>query len=388
MRALRLVTAAGLAGALLAFGAGAALDGCVLPTFETGELEGDAGAGTGGEGGGSRHDAGDAGAADGAVEAGPGPCVSVGPPFPPSGADDGQTVGDIWLALHTIAFGDDGSTPGFDLDRVCTCYEDAGPTCVGSSQACDAPGGVDNALAKLFAQIKAAIPAFSSLSFSEGADMGKWTLLLKITGYNGLADDPSVGIALYVSPGGVSPKWDGTDVWPVAASSVSPDGGIASPLYQTDGAYVAGHVLYGGVKSLSIRAAGGNGSNFQVSLGGGGIMGTLEPDSASYRLTNGTIAGRVSTQDLFLALSSYRDDMGTPFCVPAPPLGSVAIQNICAARDIRSSAGDPLSLPCDALSLGLGFVADPVAPSVAVSPVVAPTKTCPPDQDFANSTCP
>ena len=210
----------------------AAIEGCALPGF-TLELKPDAGP--------------DATA----PETGPPGCVRATYPDPPGGGGDGgaSLPTALVFALHSIDLGDGATVPGYDLDNVCTCLFDAGPSCVGrspqASTYCDVPAGsanqgIDNQAAKLFQLIELPVgpSVFSSSVFSLQADAGHWSLLIRLEGYNGLMDDPQVDLALFPAGGlGKKPGWDGSDVWPVVSTSV--DGGTSNPKYRSNGAYVS-----------------------------------------------------------------------------------------------------------------------------------------------------
>ncbi len=147
MRASSLAFAAlGVASGLVALAALA--DGCALPSFTLAP----------------------------AVDAGPDVpvgwptgCMEATYPDPPGGVDDGIDLMGLVFAIHTIDMGDNGDTPGYDLDSTCTCFDDAGSSCNGASPQlstyCDATGGIDNQAAKLFQLIE--LPAGQGLFGSD-----------------------------------------------------------------------------------------------------------------------------------------------------------------------------------------------------------------------------
>ena len=372
-----------LAFAALALGSAAAalsalLNGCVLPSF-TLEVSAPVDAG---------HDV--------AMhpETGPPPsdCTPATYPDPPGGTDDGMSVGTLVFALHSIDLGDLGTIPGYDLDHVCTCTDDAGPSCKGasaqSSTYCDQPGnGIDNQAAKLFKLIQLPVGSgvFGSTVFSAQANAGRWSLLIRVDGYNGQPNDPDVRVAIFPSKGtAVPPTWMGNDTWPVTAASVG-DGGVTTPLFKSNGAYVTAGVLVATMPAGELTIQGGGPDTITVRLSAGVITGTLV-GPAPFHVQGGVFAGRWAITDVFDALSSYRDNNGKPICTDQITY-SFAKTAICDDADILVDGTLPKSAPCDALSIALGFTADPALLG-PVADAGTSTPGCPAATDPANDKCP
>jgi hypothetical protein len=407
VRALKLLfgalTAVGVTAlALVAF---APFDGCALPDFTLAETSGSTGA-TGSTGGDD-------------APTGPPMCMHATYPPPPGGPDQGPDIGTIVVAIHTIELGDTSSTPpGYDLDGVCTCIDDGGPSCTGRSvdptTYCDAMGGIDDQTLLLVKLIQImGSGTFGSVFFSDEAGGGKWTLLIEIAGYNGTANDPVVQVAVYPSPGFVpndagAPEWDGTDAWNVSSTSLVKgdggpnelsldggsvgDGGLVAR-YQSNGAYVSGGVLVASLPQSQIIFQGGLSSSvFQLTLSEGVLTGTLmqnsTPQGVVWSITNGIIAARWALTDVFNDVASFRMDGVDPICTSSP-FYSVAKSAVCNDADILVNANDPASTPCDALSFGLGFTADPANIGPVLEPVDAGTSgSCAPGTSPAGDTCP
>jgi hypothetical protein len=325
----------------------------------------------------------------GAPEAGPAGCQSATYAGPPGGVDDGTTIGPVVVAVHTVNLGDMGTIPGFDLDNVCTCTDDAGPSCAGrSAQAglyCDAPGGIDNQFAKIVQLIQVPLGAatFSSTAFSNEANAGNWTLLVEIDGYNGMKDDPSVTVSLFPCPGlGVTPKWDGTDSWAVLDTDVDSAG---MPVFTSDGAYVSGGTLVASVPGVPITLAGAK-ETITLTLSSAVLTGQLGQTNGQWRLEQGVLAARLGITNFFQSLSAYRDNQGLPLCTNSGLIYMTAKTSICNDADILLTATDPSSTTCDAVSFGMGFTADPAQRGPSV-PAPTPTPGCSPATDPANDSC-
>lgn len=351
---------------------GAALEGCALPSF-TLEIKPDAGP-------------------DAMPEAGMPGYIAATYPDPPGGMDDGNSIGTLVFALHSIDLGDTGTTPGYDLDHAYTCFHDAGPTCVGkstqSSTYCDGMDGIDNQAAKLFQliEVPAGSAVFGSGVFSTQADMGKWSLLIRVDGYNGMPDDPDVKVAVYPSPGPVMPpKWMGADSWRVTAGSVL-DGGVDTPRFTSNGAYVAQGTLVATLPTSEIAIAGGGQDTITVRFSAAVLTGKLVSLGAQWHIQSGVIAGRWALTDVFKAVSSYRDNMGKPLCTDQGLTYTLAKNAICDDADILVDGTQPKSAPCDALSIAVGFTAD-AAHLGPVSDAGIDSPGCPAATDPANDSC-
>jgi hypothetical protein len=372
-----------LGATLAALLAGAGLASCGVVAGLDGDFRAAPDGGPSGDGG-DGPDTGDA-----APEGGLPGCAEATYPSPPGGADDGIDVGPLTLAIHTVDLGDMGTTPGYDLDATCTCIDDAGPTCVGRSSKtslyCDAPGGVDNQFSTIvqLVELPLGTGTFSSSAFSAETTAGNWTLIVEITGYNGLKDDPEVHVALYPCAAlGTTALWNGTDSWPVIASSVDTMG---APLYVADGAYVADGTLVATVPSVPITLAGAK-STITLTLSGAVLTGKLVKANTDWRLVQGVLAARLGLASLFDALSSYRDGTGMPLCTNEGFLYPTAKTSICTDADLTLDGTAPKSAPCDAISFGMGFTADPAVKGPVV-PVPQSEPGCPAATDPANDSC-
>lgn len=330
-------------------------------------------------------DAGDQGdASDGG---GPG-CHSATYPDPPAGKDDGISK-EIVLAVRTLDFGEGSTTPpGYDLDHVCTCTDDAGPTCVSAQQHCDTPGGVDNASAQIFTLIQLATGAqsFGSAVFTKRIEQGLFSLLIRVRGYNGKADDPAVDVAVFPSPAADTTPvvWDGTDQWQVSQSSLL-GFNLEKPLYASSGAYVSHGTLVAALPNI-LAVFGATAGSVSLRLTDGVVTGTLTQSATGWTLGNGVLAARWAEPDIFATLSSYRDGSNLPICTDATVAYATAKGAICKGLDILADGSGAASQPCDALSLGFGFTAQQANLGMIVAPPM-PSPGCPAATDPANDSC-
>jgi hypothetical protein len=298
-------------------------------------------------------------------------------PPPPAKATPGGAE-EFVLAIHSINLGDKGAS-GLDLDGVCSCHGD-GPSCKEPVQHCDDMEGRDNAAATLFNTLTLALQSsnFGSDFFSARVNDGAWTVLFRVRGYNGEPDDAQVEVNLYPSPGFAGPTptiplWDGTDLWQVSATSVS-NMDIDQPLYRDMGAYVAGGVLVASLPEAEVTLAGSE-TTISIHLTGAGILAKISKDAqfGGVRATDGLILGRWKLSDAFASVASYRDESSMPICTTNTFYPTIKTL-ICQSADILAGQGTPAS-PCDAMSFGVGFTADPAKLGSVTQPP-APSPGC------------
>ena len=338
------------------------------------------------------------------VDAGPdvdGPdvvsCAHRGPPPVPVDASPGATESFV-VALRSVDLreGADAVPVGFDLDKTCSCQgEKASCREPSKTPICDSDEGIDNAATKLFRLVQSAVGGtdkFGSSFFSGEANQGIWSILMRVRGYNGLADDDTVEFDFYPTAGGVdkpdggAASWDGLDSWPITTTALADGKTVDNPKFRNLQAYVSNHVLVASLPQSSFSLGGAGVSTVTIKLTGGIVTAEIvKTDAGGWALTNGVLAGRWALPDIFTSLSTFRDNKGEPICT-----GNVTYEfgksTICTGVDILSTTGVP-SDACDALSFGVAFTADPAQLGVPVDPTL-PSKFCPDGGDPAGDTCP
>jgi hypothetical protein len=368
----------------------ATITSCLVGSFDVAP----SGAGSGGRGDGGSSQSGAGGDDD--------PCGHATYPLPPGTTTEGTD--EVVVALRRVAFGEDSPTPpGLDLDDTCTCCcQGEGPSCLQPKTSCDYPEGVDNAVAGLFQLFDIGLVGFGSEEFSQNAEQGQWSVLLRVRDYNGSGDDDRVELSWLVGLGifgglgeRLAPQWDGEDAWTVATSSFTAlDGGPADPALGLEGnlpryvdtkAYVTDHKLVASLPDTELLL--GSGPNrITFHLVGAFVVGELAQaaDGTGLALTNALLVGQWRLGDFFDALSTYRNADGTPFCTD-DSLYKVIKPTICGAVDMYSGTATPTT-PCDAFSLGMAFEASS-AKLVGVADGSAPTPGCPLATDPAGDSC-
>jgi hypothetical protein len=329
------------------------------------------------------------------------------PPYPTETADSGDI--DFVAALRSVDLGESAgaqSAIGLDVDSTCTCLGD-GPSCLyppyATKDHCDGTNGIDNSAAGIFKSIAAALGAdgFGSTFYSQMAEQGEWSLLVRVQGYNGQVDDPKVKLSIYMTPGylgdggaggagGVTPdpqpKWDGNDAWAISTDSLADGASLDMPIYFDANAYISGGQLVANLPNFFIPFQGTD-SSLNVSLTAGVLIAAIlnpESDNLGWRIVNGTIAGRWKTADLFKNLGSFSSS-GQSFCNDGGITYTTFKKSICGFVDIASTLGGA-TLDCDAISFGMLFQTMPAKLGPLYVPVPSPS-TCPEGQDPALDDC-
>lgn len=305
------------------------------------------------------------------AEAGPPVCpLDVAPSRP--AADDPSDAGDqtFVVALHTLnaGIGDAGVTGlGYDLDNVYTCCDGGAESCKAAQAGathCDQSGGRDDSAGLLLQSLAlVAGNAFNTNSVSQNLEKGLYSVLLQVQHYNGTPNDTSVAVSLYASTGVLSDAgaaWDGGDVWAINGSFSITDSGVPIPNHFDSNAYVSGGTLVLKVDFPLTLGASGTGA-FDIDLTDGHITATVEQrGNGVYALTNGQIVGRWNVGQILYAVQAL-NLMGSNICPGNMAYAFVKAQ-VCKYADIMTDQmQDQMGQTCDALSLGIGYTADPAS---------------------------
>lgn len=198
---------------------------------------------------------------------------------------------------------------------------------------------------------------------------GSRTLLLRLDNVTGI-DDPSVPGALYVAGDrGSPPAWDGADVWPIDSSSLDADD---RPLAVFPKGYLIGGFWVSDAIGTTIPfpLPGLLGMASPVPLEGAVIAVDVKTGA------NGTIGGAVAVERLLTAYRPSFESLG--FCAGSSTWDQL-VATITQSTDLVSGAPQlqDTSRTCDAISIGLGFVAAPVQPPTSiVIPPPGPPSGC------------
>jgi hypothetical protein len=302
-------------------------------------------------------------------------CEVKRPPPHPDHDDESPTpdIGSIVFAARSSSASSDSGVPpssyGYDLDNYCTCGGTVPDpqSCTLPKRApknCDQEGGLDNTAAPIVKNAADLAGGFGLGNFEKYVNEGTATMLIQVTGYNGMPNDTQVVVgiigAAYRMADGVTPtdrappNWDGKDVWSVMEASLQPNSSLPRAVDQE--AYVSGGVLVTRLGSSTLSDA-GLGDSLLLGIANhvtdGYITGRIVKEANIWQLHDALIAGRVPVDHIFALLAS-----GSSTACKGQPAYLYAQTQICPNRDIAADpAQDGRGFPCDAVSFGIGFEA-------------------------------
>jgi len=431
----RVITASVNRGFLLALTVAGATSACSVydsSLLSHGALSGSGGA-SGSTGSGGTSAGGDTTANGGATSGGAGgtgatgSCQSAtGPRRPPPNPDglDGNipfTVVQSDVDLGDAPTGDPirYNTIGFDLDGLCTTQaqlnKNTGQECKLPSWATpsdqtnwgvpDGPNGQDNAIGANIQFIRDRTGNFSSANYTDSLKKGASNAIVRVERYNGQPNDDSVSVTILTAgpfdafTKGATPKWDGTDKWPVNSSSY--DKGTTTPSFVDSNAYVSNGKLVASLNTAGLRllvslVQGSTPAYLTMILRRAYAVCDLKPSTLGrwgWTLENCTLAGAWRADDLLHQIAQFPDILtGAHLCRPAPGSAGgtylVFKGSICNKVDLFYNINDPTAVYCDAMSIGVKFNTVPgdAGDTYNVLPV-NDTALCPPGQRPSDDSC-
>lgn len=286
----------------------------------------------------------------------PEPVVLRHPPSRPEGEDSGEMelVFAIKDPLLDQEIDDAWVLNGFDLDGLQTTLDDPVTRCDSVRVIPDGAGGVDNVFgAHVMPFFLMAYPELPR-NATESLERGDKALVLRVRGYNGLANDPRVQVTLVQSvgmtrePGGEpgAPEWDGDD-YVIVNERDFVDGDPERPRLFDDNAYVADGVLVARPppgRSLDLPWG-----DYVLELKFSDATLTADINLEEGRADNLVLAGRWSLIDLEDALTAAGVCPGTDERFFA----DATLRRYADVRSVPGSGGP--GIECDALSGGIGF---------------------------------
>jgi hypothetical protein len=299
----------------------------------------------------------------------PAPPVS-GPPLPPSTgrvfafqrAYLGDTTRDGVASTNAwkkFGYNLDGKVTTKDSTDVCTLQLGASRT-----YQLDGDNGIDNgfgsSIVPMFQTFATAVSSSESASFQKG----DYTHLLQIVG---LKDDPAqsnvqVGGQDFIggSFGGV-PTFTLADNWPVLASSLQDPSRPDTAKTRFSSAYVASGTWVGYADAASFALL-FNGIPIDLTIHHAVV--TFDHTSPN-KAANGTIAGVIDTEEFIAVLRAVAGRISDSLC-NGSAFDSIATQ-IRQASDILKDGTNAPGVPCDGISIGLGFEGAEIGPLTRVA---------------------
>ncbi|CAN5508863.1 hypothetical protein BH09MYX1_BH09MYX1_33230 [soil metagenome] len=326
-------------------------------------------------------------ASDAATETGPTVCVPSHVVDRSDAADD-DAGADYILGIDSLALGLEQSAQtdiSWDLDNHCTCEDKVTPeACIrptpSAAETCDGKDGRDLAGNLALRQATSLVAGVSDTNLAAQLENGKFGAVIVVRGYNGTANDPKVRVDFAPSYGTIltddagTPiktgngslqnavlKHDGTDRWGWAPTFATASGNALDSLAFDEGAYVRDGMMVAHfpVVFVAVQFALTNGNPLVFRVVEVVVSAKIDTTAGGLTLTGGRVGGRVHIGDMLRSFFVWTDPTGGDLCEGS--VAYTAIQGgLCRNRDIRSlTADDHKNLPCDAISFGLGFSAEP-----------------------------
>jgi len=307
------------------------------------------------------------------------------PPAVPAGAAPAADQNNRTFAVNELFLGETNRAGvavkdawkdyGYNIDGLTTTVTDTN-VCqrqggADSAKQLDGTDGIDNAFGKtILAFILGLVPT-PSKTINDGINSGSFTILLSV---KGLTDDPKqtntglngdLRIGGAFSPdAGLKPDFTNASLdWPYRAMPIVPITGA----YINNGTFVNG----------------AGGATVELSLFIQGVALTLTINRAAITfdhtapndITNGTISGVINTEALVTGITQVAGRISTQLC-GGSTLDTIK-QTIRQASDILSDGSNKAGVPCDAISIGIGFTGKKIGdPKTVAVDVAAPPDPC------------
>ncbi|HSQ67587.1 MAG TPA: hypothetical protein VLM85_30465 [Polyangiaceae bacterium] len=315
------------------------------------------------------------------------------PAEPDAGATDTLTM--TTFAIDSVRFGesDNGKivaawrSLGYDLDGKLTT-KDSTDVCTLTTGApklvqADGDGGIDNSFAATVMPL-----IVSGLSPNQGPEVivtdvetaaiqqGRFTLQIQV---QGLSQDPAqtalgLRVATFASDAlGSVPAFDSTTDWPVLDQSVEDGKTMASgAVVRFEDAYVTGGTLVAGMSSRLTVPFRFIVNELPITLAIHGAILTFDHvDAAS--AANGVLAGVLDVNELIDAIRGFVDvNNGRELCGSA--FDGIA-QQLAESADILVDRYNAPGIPCDGVSIAIGFHATRVANPTQVAATPTPPRS-------------
>jgi hypothetical protein len=314
---------------------------------------------------------------------------NVPPTAPPATAPDG--TGTTVFAIKKLYLGDtkpDGSSDptngwkyyGYNLDNkistktatdLCKPRNNTNPAQVYP----DGNGGNDNSFGKNILPIITGLAPDASTQINDSFNQGKFTLMIALDQLGSGAQYNPLAARFYAGGDlGGTPKWDGSDKWPVVPELLNDPNDITSAKIKFASSYVVGNEWVSGTQSDIVLSLSIKGFNLNLTIANAWI--TFNMDAAHKHVTGGQIGGVLATDSLISELQKIAGAFDTQFCDPTNATFQSIAGNIEGASDILKNGTQDPTKECDGISIGIGFDAELVQLGPVGQPSAATGDPC------------
>jgi hypothetical protein len=318
----------------------------------------------------------------------PGPSPAAAgrvPPGVPAGAAPSDTPARTF-ALNQLFLGETGRNGaplkdawkdyGYNIDGL-TTNKDSKDVCqrqsgADSAKQEDGKEGIDNAFGRTVLGFILGLVPTPTKTINDSIQKGSFTILLDIKGLTDDAKQTATGLGGRLLVGGdynngtkpeKKPTFSPTDDWPYRENPIVPIEGA----YINAGTFVNGSG--GATVELSLFIQG-----VQLSLTINRALITFDHKPPN-DIDNGTISGVINTEALVTGIEKVAGRISTQLC-GGSTLDTIK-QTIRQASDIRDDGSNAAGVPCNAISIGLGFSGKRIgAPKTKAVDVAPPADPC------------
>jgi hypothetical protein len=276
---------------------------------------------------------------------------------------NGAPLKDAW---KDYGYDIDGLTTTKDSTNVCTRQAGAD-----SAKQEDGNEGIDNAFGHTVLGFIQGIVPTPSKTLNDAIQSGSFTILFDIKGLTDDAKQTATGLSGRLLIGGpfgqgTKPTFTQADDWPYRASPIVPINGA----YINNGTFVNG--AGGATVELALFI---QGVQLALTINRASITFEHQPPND---ITNGTIAGVINTEALVSSIEMVAGRISPQLC-SGSVLDTVK-QTIRQASDIRDDGSNAAGVPCNAISIGLGFSGKRIGePKTVATESPSPPDPCRPD---------
>ncbi|MDI3290982.1 hypothetical protein, partial [Polyangium sp. 15x6] len=216
----------------------------------------------------------------------------------------------------------------------------------------DGNNGIDNSFGRNVLPMFLGLVADLSTQTNEAIANGEFTHLLSISNVGQEACTTSSKLFLGGNLG-QPPTFDGSDVWPIDASSLTDPADPTSAVWS----FSSTAITQGAVDTISP-------SQFTLRLRFPGLdmhlpihqaRISMQLDANQQGATGGQISGVIYTKDLTDEMAKQAGQLDESFCDPSSPTLQSIQNQLRQASDILSDGTQDPTKECDAISIGLGF---------------------------------
>jgi hypothetical protein len=269
---------------------------------------------------------------------------------------------------------------GFNLDGLDSTATSTGLCQLNDGAAPDTPypdgnNGIDNSFGKNLLPVILGVDPNWVSDVSTALMQGQFTALLEMDNVCTTGDDPSFQTKVFAgTPLGMTPKWDGTDMWPVEPDLLNNPKDPESSSIVFQGCSVTGQMFSftgtTGVIVLTVPVMlNGKTTSLKLTLNDAHVSMTLSADRKSGMM--GMIGGVLDTEELVVEADKLIYLLG--YCGTTEQ--TLVEQLIRQASDIMNDGTQDPTKVCNGISVGFGFSMAP-AQIGSVGPFAPPPVTC------------